>query len=208
MDHVEVWLDSAIAPGSFTTEDVTLTTSNGPLPHEQITVTCFAERFFEVSFPTQSAPGPYTVQIGPHISNFVGTEMDQHTNGVPGEGACDAYRMAFRQRCHLLAAKLGEPDELDQLRRAVPGHGRLDVLHNQSEQWIKVVLPNPGRKMIRMAKASASSAGPPGREPARMAHRPPPPARGDEIECHTVTYPVDGRRCTGFEGFDKLVSGR
>jgi hypothetical protein len=92
---VEVWFDSAIALDSFTGEDVTLTTPNGLLPHDQITVTCLAGRIFEVSFPTQNAPGPYTVQIGPHITNFFGTEMDQNTNGVLGEGACDAYTMAF-----------------------------------------------------------------------------------------------------------------
>ncbi len=47
---------------------------------------------YEIVFATpQSAPGFYSVTLGPNISDSAGNEMDQNQNGIDGESTADVY---------------------------------------------------------------------------------------------------------------------
>jgi subtilisin-like proprotein convertase family protein len=51
---------------------------------------------YQIQFATpQTAVGVYTVTLGPNISDFGGTLMDQNRNGTPGEAVGDDFSGAF-----------------------------------------------------------------------------------------------------------------
>jgi hypothetical protein len=76
-------------------EEIVLTTPIGPIPPARITVTRVEAALFDVSFPPQSAPGQYQLQVGPHVATLFGLEMDQNGNGTPGEVPGDIYSGTF-----------------------------------------------------------------------------------------------------------------
>jgi S-adenosylmethionine hydrolase len=49
-----------------------------------------------ISFPTQTAPGTYSLTVGPNIQDWYGNLMNQNRNGVNGE-ASDAFIETIRQ---------------------------------------------------------------------------------------------------------------
>ena len=75
-----------INPATFTASQVTLTgpggnVSGSPSPP-------FAgsnDHTFDISFPTQSAAGAYTLKVGPDIQDWYGNDMNQNRNGTDGE---------------------------------------------------------------------------------------------------------------------------
>ncbi len=44
-----------------------------------------SNRQFDVTFATQSAPGSYSMVLGPAVCDRAGNPMDQNGNGSPGE---------------------------------------------------------------------------------------------------------------------------
>ena len=67
----------AIADGTFTAADVTLTGPNGSIGG--LTVTKISSTQYEVTFASQSTPGTYSLSVGPQITDEAGNAMDQES---------------------------------------------------------------------------------------------------------------------------------
>lgn len=91
--RVEVFFSDPVIPESFTADDVVLLSPDGvPVPQQQITVIPADATRYAIVFPQTNSAA--SILIGPHIQNLFGVEMDQNTNGVPGESSGapeDAY---------------------------------------------------------------------------------------------------------------------
>jgi subtilisin-like proprotein convertase family protein len=75
---------STFASGSF----VVFHGPNGDIPLNQITVTDLdptSHKVFQISFPTQTTAGIYTIGFGPNVRDFSSDVMDQNNNGINGE---------------------------------------------------------------------------------------------------------------------------
>ncbi len=72
-----VTFDEPILVSSFTTSQVSITGPNGPVNLSGATITPLdpAQETFQVSFPTQSTEGVYSVSIGPDITDLSGNAM-------------------------------------------------------------------------------------------------------------------------------------
>jgi len=92
---VTVLFGSPINPTTFTSADVSITTPTGPIAAGQIVVTPVASTLFNLSFPVQTNAGTYQIQVGPHIQNQTGREMDQNGNLIPGEVPGDVFTGSF-----------------------------------------------------------------------------------------------------------------
>ncbi|REJ89864.1 MAG: hypothetical protein DWQ34_18445, partial [Planctomycetota bacterium] len=79
----------AIAEGTFTASDVTLTGPHGSI--NGLTVTKISSTQYEVTFVSQSTPGTYSLSVGPQIADLAGNAMDQDEDGTTGEGSDDVY---------------------------------------------------------------------------------------------------------------------
>ena len=92
---LNVLFSSPLNPATFSAADLVLTTPTGPLPLIQIVVTPLAGTLFNLSFPLQTNLGTYQLQVGPHLENLVGREMDQNGNLLPGEVPGDVFYGSF-----------------------------------------------------------------------------------------------------------------
>ena len=50
-----------------------------------------SDTVFRVTFPAQTAPGDYTLSVGPDIRDAAGNRLDQDGDGTPGEPAADVF---------------------------------------------------------------------------------------------------------------------
>lgn len=93
LNRVRVAFDRAIDPATFTADDVTgLTGPSGPVPasFRVAPVPGSGSRQFDVTFPPQTAPGGYSVAIGPDVRDADGNPMNQDGDATAGE-ASDRY---------------------------------------------------------------------------------------------------------------------
>ncbi len=90
-DHVDLTFNEAIAPSSFTTDDVTLVGPPGTSAITATGVTELSTTTYRVSFDALTVRGTYHITIGPDVTDQSGNEMDQNQNGVPGETPGDQY---------------------------------------------------------------------------------------------------------------------
>ena len=93
---IQLTFSEEINPSTFTTAEATLTGPNGPIAVSGIAPVAGANDLeFNVTFPTQSAAGQYTLTVGPDIQDFYGNKMDQNRNGVIGEIPGEKYTTTF-----------------------------------------------------------------------------------------------------------------
>jgi hypothetical protein len=98
-----VTFSGPVDPVTFTTADVvSLVGPNGAItPTDVIDITSVApgtanpHNVYQITFPTQTADGVYTVVIGPNISDPAGNLMNQNNNSVNGEIPADQYSARF-----------------------------------------------------------------------------------------------------------------
>ena len=94
---VTVTFNEEVNPATFTPSQVTLTGPNGAIGGLTISpVAGSNDHQFTISFAGQTAPGTYTLTVGPDIEDWYGNEMNQNGNGVNGE-ASDAYVATIQQ---------------------------------------------------------------------------------------------------------------
>jgi hypothetical protein len=91
LNTIRVEFDEAVAPASFTPEDVTLYGPMGAL----ISVTVSAvggsgDTQFDLAFADQTVRGVYRLTVGPNVTDVAGNPMNQNGNAGNGE-ATDAY---------------------------------------------------------------------------------------------------------------------
>ncbi len=97
LSSIGLTFNEEINPATFTPAQVSLTGPGGTI--NGVTVTAVSgsnDHQFKVSFPAQTAGGPYTLTVGPNIQDWYGNVMDQNRNGVNGE-ATDAFTMTVAQ---------------------------------------------------------------------------------------------------------------
>jgi len=92
LGQITVTFDEAIAPASFTPEDVVLKAPSGLAitPVAVAPVAGSADAQFTLSFADQDMRGQYRLTLGPNILDPAGNPMDQDENWVSGESS-DAY---------------------------------------------------------------------------------------------------------------------
>ena len=84
----------AIQDGTFTLAGVD--GLNGPAGSiTPAAVTKLSNTQYQVSFADQTAPGNYTLTIGPNIKDLFGDPMDQNGNAHPGENPGDLFTTTF-----------------------------------------------------------------------------------------------------------------
>ena len=86
-DRVRVTFSESIVPGTFTAADVFISGPNGEnLPVTSIRVVAGTNGTqFDILLASQTAPGAYSVTVGPDVRDLAGNRMDQNRNGVNGE---------------------------------------------------------------------------------------------------------------------------
>jgi RHS repeat-associated protein len=84
-DHVDVTFDDAITPGTFATDDVTMTGPPDLGPISATGITQLDAIDYRISFGALTERGIYAISVGPDITDPSGNEMDQNQNGVNGE---------------------------------------------------------------------------------------------------------------------------
>jgi subtilisin family serine protease len=88
---VKLTFDEEVNPATFTHSQVTLTGPSGAISGVSVSVVAGSNNHqFDISFPSQTAPGTYTLVVGPDIQDWYGNDMNQNGNGVNGE-ATDAF---------------------------------------------------------------------------------------------------------------------
>jgi hypothetical protein len=75
ISSAEVTFNMAIDASSFTPAAVVLTTPSGVVPAAQVTITQETPLVFRIGFPLQTAPGLYSLAIGPNIKSIGGQSM-------------------------------------------------------------------------------------------------------------------------------------
>ena len=91
LNTIRVTFDEAIAPASFTPEDVTLYGPMGSLiPATVSAVGGSGNTQFDLAFTNQTVRGGYRLTVGPNVTDVAGNPMNQNGNGSNGE-ADDAY---------------------------------------------------------------------------------------------------------------------
>jgi subtilisin family serine protease len=92
-NSIRVTFDEAVNASSFTTADVVALSGPGGtiVPSAVTLVSGSSNRSFDISFPTQSAAGTYTLTIGPDIFDIAGNRMNQNGNSVNGETPGDRF---------------------------------------------------------------------------------------------------------------------
>ncbi len=87
-----VTFDRSIDTTSFDASDVTITGPNGAIAVTGVSLDGgTGGTRFTISFVSQSAVGNYTVNVGPHVLDMAGNEMDQNQNGTNGEIPGDQF---------------------------------------------------------------------------------------------------------------------
>jgi hypothetical protein len=91
---INLTFNVAIQDGTFTLAGVD--GLNGPAGSiTPAAVTKLSNTQYQVSFADQTAPGNYTLTIGPNIKDLFGDPMDQNGNGHPGENPGDLFTTTF-----------------------------------------------------------------------------------------------------------------
>jgi autotransporter-associated beta strand protein len=97
LSQITITFNRAVSPGSFDTTDLTLTDPN----HNHLALQNLVDAnhgtdtIWTVDLVTpQTAPGDYTLTVGPHIADVANFEMDQNGNGINGE-AGDQFSSTF-----------------------------------------------------------------------------------------------------------------
>ena len=91
LSSVQLTFNEEINPATFTASQVTLTGPSGAITGLTVTAVSGSNNHkFTVSFPSQTAAGTYTLNVGPNIQDWYGNEMNQNRNLVNGE-ASDAF---------------------------------------------------------------------------------------------------------------------
>jgi hypothetical protein len=94
---LRIFFDRSMDPVTFTPSDIfnflgpggaILPTSIGP-------VSGTSNQQFDIGFSPQTAPGLYSMTIGPDVQDFFGNRMDQNGNGIPGEIPGDRFLAQF-----------------------------------------------------------------------------------------------------------------
>jgi len=95
LDRVRLTFNRPIDPSSFTSTDiVSFTGPNGATINTSYTITAVAgsnNTQFDVSFSPQTAPGSYSMVIGPDIRDTFGYQMNQDGDATNGESIQDRY---------------------------------------------------------------------------------------------------------------------
>jgi hypothetical protein len=94
---LRVTLSKPIAANSFTAAKVaSFMGPGGPIKVNGVTQVTFGNNpQFDITFPSQTALGVYTMVIGPDIRDLANHPMDQNDNGIPGEVPGDQYVARF-----------------------------------------------------------------------------------------------------------------
>jgi hypothetical protein len=103
LQSVTVTFTGTVDPSSFKTSAATLVGPSGSIAITgvmDITMTPppgqpNPHNVYDVSFTPQSSNGPYTITIGPNISDFSGNLMDQDMDGPPNGQADDSFTGRF-----------------------------------------------------------------------------------------------------------------
>jgi subtilisin-like proprotein convertase family protein len=89
LSSVTVTFSGSVDISTFTSASfVVFHGPNGDIPLSGITVTDIDptnHKIFDISFPTQTTAGIYTIGFGPNVRDFSGDLMDQNNNGINGE---------------------------------------------------------------------------------------------------------------------------
>jgi subtilisin family serine protease len=88
---VQVTFDEEVNPATLTSSQATLTSPSGMVTGLSISAVVGSNNHqFNISFPSQTATGTYTLVVGPDIQDWYGNDMNQNRNGINGE-AMDAF---------------------------------------------------------------------------------------------------------------------
>ncbi len=90
---VRLTFSEAINVNTFSTADVVLTNPGGTAIATGLTQV--NSTTFDVTFATQTAPGTYTIRVGPNIADTAGNLMDQDQDGTKGEATQDQFVGTF-----------------------------------------------------------------------------------------------------------------
>jgi subtilisin family serine protease/subtilisin-like proprotein convertase family protein len=90
IDNLRVTFNEAMDSTSFAPADVSFTGPGGAIG-VTVTPVSGSTTQFDVSFASQSAPGDYTMVIGPNINDVSGNPMNQDGDGTNGEATQDQY---------------------------------------------------------------------------------------------------------------------
>ncbi|NQT21277.1 MAG: PKD domain-containing protein, partial [Planctomycetes bacterium] len=98
---VRLTFDEWMAAGSFTGDDVAMATPAGNVDSSLIAIALVVDpgnpglfNTFDVQFPAQTADGPYTLTMGPGITDLTGNPLNQDGDGNNGEPE-DVYDATF-----------------------------------------------------------------------------------------------------------------
>ncbi len=91
LSTLTVTFNEEVNPATFTPSQVALTGPAGTVSGISVAaVTGSNDHQFTISFPSQTAPGTYTLKVGPDIQDWYGNAMNQNGNLINGE-ASDAF---------------------------------------------------------------------------------------------------------------------
>ena len=97
LSKVRLTFNEEIDPSTFTASQVTLTGPGGAISGVTVTAVSGSNNHkFDISFPTQSAAGAYTLNVGTGVHDWYGNALNQNRNLVNGE-ASDAFVETIRQ---------------------------------------------------------------------------------------------------------------
>ena len=82
---VDLNFDEPIDTTTLTTNDISLTGPSGTVAITNVTAT--GGNNYRISFPMQTAPGSYTLTVGPNVTDVSGNLMNQDGDGVNGEAS-------------------------------------------------------------------------------------------------------------------------
>jgi hypothetical protein len=154
LDGLTFTFDKAIDASTFTLADVISFT--GPDNTDltgQLTGVTGSGTTFTVHFAEQTAPGAYTMRIGPYILDLAGNPMDQNSNGLVGETIADRYTART-----ILLQPVAYP--------YYQGFDGLSGLEDLSENWAFIgnsthsriqLVDDTGDRVLRVDSASSSS---------------------------------------------------
>jgi subtilisin family serine protease/subtilisin-like proprotein convertase family protein len=154
LDGLTFTFDKAIDASTFTLADVISFT--GPDNTDltgQLTGVTGSGTTFTVHFAEQTAPGAYTMRIGPYILDLAGNPMDQNGNGLVGETIADRYTART-----ILLQPVAYP--------YYQGFDGLSGLEDLSENWAFIgnsthsriqLINDAGDRVLRVDSASSSS---------------------------------------------------
>ncbi len=91
-NQVRFTFSEPVNANSFTTADVvTLTGPGGAITPTAVTPVNGTNNQFDLTFPTQTAGGTYSVIIGPAITDTAGNPMNQDNDAINGEDPADRF---------------------------------------------------------------------------------------------------------------------